>query len=76
MNAERVSLIPIEKDVVDRIEVGLPLGCDYCVLPERYAGATFYNGTGKNVCNFCLEHQEPSFLGGERLVQDLDLKEG
>jgi glucosamine--fructose-6-phosphate aminotransferase (isomerizing) len=58
-----------------KIEVGLPLGCDRCVLPEGYAGAIFINKNGETVCNFCLDYKEPTFLGGEQLIQDLDLKE-
>lgn len=53
---------------------GLPFACEICVLPKGCAGVKFsYNGNGGKVCDFCSEHQEPSFLGDEQLVCDLDL---
>jgi len=55
------------------IDVGLDIGCGQCVLPVGYAGASFSEIDGESSCNFCLDHEEPNFLGGEKLIQDLNL---
>lgn len=53
--------------------IGLPLGCDRCVLPQGYAGASFSSVGNETICNFCLEHQKLKFLGGKQLISDLNL---
>lgn len=62
-----------ELEAKKEIGVGLPLGCSRCVLPVGYAGAEFINTDDIPVYNFCLGHQEPDFLGEDRLFQDLNL---
>lgn len=53
---------------------GLPFACEKCVLPKGGAGVNFFhNGNSGKICNFCSEHQEPTFLGEERLICDLNL---
>lgn len=59
------------------LPLGLPLGCDHCVLPAGYAGAEFVQGdSSETICNFCRDHQQQEFLGEEKLIQDLDLAPG
>ena len=57
------------------IASGLSLSCEECVLSKRCAGTKFshYNSNGEIICNFCFEHREPTFLGSEQLIQDLNL---
>lgn len=58
------------------MKIGLQLGCDSCVLPDGYAGATFSMNGNERICNFCANHQEQQFLGEEQLLKDLDLQKG
>src|SRR5512146_1613544 len=55
------------------IPVGLPLGCDRCVLPAGYLGANFIEKDGEKICNFCDTHEARQFLGLTQLVRDLNL---
>lgn len=53
---------------------GPAIGCDRCVLPDNYAGASFaQHETLGNVCNFCSEFRKREFLGEEQFIYDLDL---
>src|SRR3990167_3848798 len=75
-----------EKEIVENaplpperriLPIGLPLGCDKCVLPAGYAGADFVEEkSGKTICNFCKDHVEPIFLGEDQFIYDLGLQEG
>ncbi len=50
------------------------IGCDKCVLPKEYAGASFGKQANLSaVCNFCSEFRKREFLGEEQLHRDLDL---
>lgn len=58
-------------------KIGLPIGCDSCVLPVGYAGTEFIQSTeGSTICNYCTDHREPVFLGFDQLIKDLDLQSG
>lgn len=55
-------------------EAGLSLGCNRCILPHSYTGATFRIENNETVCNFCLDHNESRFLGKEQFIRDLNLE--
>ena len=78
MTKEMINISTIEKEKVEAVIESLPLACEKCVLPKGCAGVNFshYNDNGETICNFCSEHQEPSFLGSEQLVRDLSLGAG
>jgi len=54
--------------------IGLQPGCDFCVIPFNYASASFKLINDHKICNFCHNFKTPSFLGEDKLIEDLDLK--
>jgi len=42
--------------------------CNKCILPENYSGVVF---NSEGVCNYCVNEQEPHFMGKQKLKEDI-----